>query len=106
MPKGVICGGAVEGSNQLGEIVTCQAMTTCPDGSGPAAVTERAVPHTKTAIKSEPVNAKRERSFSNRTTRSFLLLPFVSSGDEASGCGPKPLAVFVAAVADQPHQIA
>src|SRR5262247_2687551 len=34
MPKGVICGGAVEGSNQLGAIVTCQAMVACPDGAG------------------------------------------------------------------------
>ena len=106
MPKGVICGGAVEGSNQLGEIVTCQAMTACPDGAGSAAMTGSAVPHTKTAIKSEPANAKRDRSSRNRTTRSSLLLPLVFSGDEASGCGPKPLAVFVAAITDQPHEIA
>src|SRR5688500_11488023 len=33
MPNGVICGGAVEGSNQLGAIVTCQATTACPDGA-------------------------------------------------------------------------
>ena len=32
MPNGVICGGAVEGSNQLGAIVTCQAMEACPAG--------------------------------------------------------------------------
>ena len=32
MPNGVICGGAVEGSNQAGEIVTCHAMVTRPDG--------------------------------------------------------------------------
>ena len=31
MPNGVICGGAVDGSNQLGEIVTCQAIVTLPD---------------------------------------------------------------------------
>ena len=30
MPNGVICGGAVDGSNQLGEIVTCQAIVTLP----------------------------------------------------------------------------
>src|SRR5262245_19544922 len=36
MPKGVICGGAVDGSNQPGEMVTCQAMVTLPDGAGPA----------------------------------------------------------------------
>src|SRR5262245_31937842 len=32
MPKGVICGGAVDGSNQLGEMVTNHAMTARPDG--------------------------------------------------------------------------
>src|SRR5262249_18449948 len=36
MPNGVICGGAVDGSNQLGEIVTCQASVARPAG-GPAA---------------------------------------------------------------------
>src|SRR5438093_3898189 len=34
MPNGVICAGAVEGSNQLGAIVTCQAMTASPAGAG------------------------------------------------------------------------
>src|SRR5947207_9473110 len=38
MPNGVICGGAVDGSNQLGEIVTCQATVTWPDGGAAAAV--------------------------------------------------------------------
>src|SRR5262252_262371 len=37
MPNGVICGGAVDGSNQLGAIVTCQAMARRPDGAGPPA---------------------------------------------------------------------
>ena len=37
MPNGVICGGAVDGSNQLGAIVTCHAMTARPDGAGSAA---------------------------------------------------------------------
>src|SRR3954453_12790965 len=32
MPNGVICGGADDGSNQLGAMVTCQAMTARPDG--------------------------------------------------------------------------
>src|SRR5581483_10204980 len=32
MPNGVICGGAVDGSNHAGEIVTCQAITTRPSG--------------------------------------------------------------------------
>src|SRR6478609_9552338 len=38
MPKGVICGGAVDGSNQLGETVTNHAMTARPDGAGAPAV--------------------------------------------------------------------
>src|SRR5512143_1508964 len=38
MPNGVICGGAVDGSNQLGEIVTCHAMVTRPAGGAAAAV--------------------------------------------------------------------
>src|SRR5690348_1439526 len=31
MPNGVICGGAVEGSSQVGAIVTCHAITASPD---------------------------------------------------------------------------
>jgi hypothetical protein len=30
MPNGVICGGAVDGSNHVGAIVTCHAMTASP----------------------------------------------------------------------------
>src|SRR5581483_8795304 len=41
MPNGVICGGAVDGSNQLGERVTCHAMTARPDGAAAPAVTPR-----------------------------------------------------------------
>jgi hypothetical protein len=37
MPNGVICGGAVEGSNHEGAIVTCQAITTSPAAGWPAA---------------------------------------------------------------------
>ena len=40
MPNGVICGGAVEGSNQLGAMVTCQPMTTSP-GAGACAPLSR-----------------------------------------------------------------
>src|SRR3981081_4291918 len=39
MPKGVICAGALDGSNQAGAIVTCQAMTARPFGAGPPAAT-------------------------------------------------------------------
>src|SRR4030095_16369277 len=33
IPNGVIWGGEVDGSNQVGAIVTCQAMTTSPAGA-------------------------------------------------------------------------
>src|SRR5260221_14593579 len=36
MPNGVIWGGAVEGSNQLGAMVTCHAIAASPEG--PAAL--------------------------------------------------------------------
>src|SRR5215468_7045419 len=48
IPKGVICGGAVDGSNQLGAIVTCQAMTASPAGAG-CATAGRARATTRTA---------------------------------------------------------
>src|SRR5271169_1556694 len=61
MPKGVICGGAVDGSNQLGAIVTCQAMTACPDGAGPAAG-DGAAANTRVAVTSKAMNDGRRRS--------------------------------------------
>src|SRR5260370_1531977 len=51
MPDGVICGGAVDGSNQLGEIVTCHAIVTRPDG-GAAAAGETIAPRAATATNS------------------------------------------------------
>src|SRR5882724_9869688 len=64
MPNGVICGGAVEGSNQAGEIVTCQACMICPAGAGPsAALTEIAAKPISTAVNeptsNEPISARR-----------------------------------------------
>src|ERR1043165_7957581 len=60
MPNGVICGGAVDGSNQLGAIVTCQAITTCPDGSfAPAAPTAPVAVNSPATT--EPRIARRER---------------------------------------------
>src|SRR5215831_12784365 len=43
MPNGVICGGAVDGSNQLGAMVMGQAITASPAGDG-WPVTARAAP--------------------------------------------------------------
>src|SRR5580700_2258939 len=53
MPNGVICGGAVDGSNQAGEIVTCQAMTTRPAGAGAPAF-DGLAPNSRMAVKSDP----------------------------------------------------
>ena len=36
MPNGVICGGAVDGSNQAGAMVTCHAIVARPDGTSAA----------------------------------------------------------------------
>src|SRR5438105_15334727 len=60
MPKGVICAGAVEGSNQLGAIVTCHAMTARPEGAGPSAP-KAAATKMKLAANSEAINAGRQR---------------------------------------------
>src|SRR4029077_20311634 len=45
MPNGVICAGAVDGSNQVGAIVTCHATTASPAGAVWAA-TSRVLPRT------------------------------------------------------------
>src|SRR6266851_4190083 len=58
MPNGVICGGALDGSNQAGEIVTCHAMTARPDGS---AATDCGALNAKSARISEPKNPSRKR---------------------------------------------
>src|SRR5436190_491883 len=75
MPNGVICGGAVDGSNQLGEIVTCQAMTTRPAGADAAATTDGLPPDSATATKSAP-NARRNRP---RSSMLMTLLPTLGS---------------------------
>src|SRR6516164_4745207 len=57
MPKGVICGGAVDGSNQLGEMVTCQAITARSDGTASAGV-EAAAQRVARAIGSQTASAR------------------------------------------------
>src|SRR5499425_2169346 len=42
MPNGVICGGAVDGSNQLGASVTCHAITASPGWAAPTGFTASA----------------------------------------------------------------
>src|SRR5260221_7054934 len=56
MPKGVIWGGAVEGSNQAGEIVTCKACTICPVGAGPSAALTEIVAKPISAAVNEPTS--------------------------------------------------
>jgi len=59
MPKGVISGGALEGSNQLGEIVTCHAMIAFAAGVDAPAIAE--VAPKSIAPNREPISATRER---------------------------------------------
>src|SRR5215472_14618212 len=60
MPNGVICGGSVDGSNQLGAIVTCHAITARPDGADTPAVAG-AAPRVTSAPSSKLVNARFRR---------------------------------------------
>src|SRR5258707_13901314 len=70
MPNGVICGGAVDGSNQLGEIVTCHAIVTLPDGPATAAV-EAIAPRATTATSRNWRRAGRRRRTWNEAMRTF-----------------------------------
>src|ERR1700736_2382792 len=65
MPNGVICGGAVDGSNQLGAIVTCHAMAARPDGAGPPAPA-RAGPTATMAPSSSQGKARGSRAMVQR----------------------------------------
>src|SRR5690242_14856127 len=78
MPNGVICGGAVDGSNQLGEIVTCQAIATRPDG-GAAAAVEVIAPRAQT-----PANRSRKRAAAWSDVIGTL------RRDGTRPCGPRP----------------
>src|SRR5262245_7543752 len=62
MPNGVIWGGAVEGSNQLGATVTCQAMTARPAGAAAVAGT---TPEARRAMVSDPASVPRQRCSPN-----------------------------------------
>src|SRR5215211_3550375 len=70
MPNGVICGGAVDGSNQLGEIVTCQAIVTLPDGAATAAI-EAIAPTATTATSRNWRRAWHRRRTWNEAMRTF-----------------------------------
>src|SRR5262245_1201909 len=62
MPNGVICGGAVDGSNQLGAIVIGQAITASPAG-GVWPVTSRAAPSVSTTGTSSDTRRLASRFF-------------------------------------------
>src|SRR5580704_4842617 len=83
MPNGVICGGAVDGSNQLGAIVTCHAMTARPDGVGAAAVA-RVAPSATAATRSRWVNARR-----TRRTRNDVMSTLRAGNGRATGAVPR-----------------
>src|SRR5882672_2053346 len=77
MPNGVICGGAVDGSNQLGDIVTCHAIVARPDG-GAAAAAELIAPMAATAT-----NRSRKRGIWNDVMRTLRR-------DDTRPCDPRP----------------
>ena len=56
MPNGVICGGALDGSNHAGAMVTCQAMTARPDGARCSAAAKTTPPNSSASD-----NATRQR---------------------------------------------
>src|SRR5215469_4283196 len=106
MPNGVICGGAVDGSNQLGAIVTCQAMTACPDGAGSAA-RDGIERHNNIATGSKPINARRAGRSSNKVIRAslktcrsltagktFVRVPEMTLATSKLSCKPMPWARF------------
>src|SRR5829696_5729481 len=79
MPNGVICGGAVDGSSQVGEIVTCHAMTARPDGSAAAALP----PNARKVASKKPANAR---------TR-FIGPPVRPRGRKFSGSWPSGVSI-------------
>src|SRR5215470_3653535 len=74
MPNGVIWGGAVDGSNQLGAMVTCQAMVTWPEGCCEAAGT--VATRTATAVRSERTIERRQGRIADWIT---MFLPCVTA---------------------------
>src|SRR5881409_2414152 len=63
VPKGVIWGGALDGSNQVGAIVTCQAMVTSPAG-GAWPVASWIVPNVRTrAVSNTAIDRREDRMF-------------------------------------------
>src|SRR5712692_2396555 len=72
MPNGVICGGAVDGSNHAGEIVTCHAMTALP-ADALSAVAGAAAPSATRPNANRPSNPGRSQRICKGVIPSPLL---------------------------------
>src|SRR5262249_30671346 len=83
MPNGVICGGAVDGSNQLGAMVTCHAMTARPAGTAAAAAAGVAARAT-TATSNRRVNVRRKPTWNDvmSTLRVAMVVGAERSGED------------------------
>src|SRR5688572_32775648 len=84
MPNGVICGGALEGSNHAGEIVTCHAMTALPAGSFPK---DAGAARATSAKLSAPTNAGQRRRIWNEI---IGVLPCGAHAAKLPGLGSMP----------------
>src|SRR5262245_28270799 len=94
MPNGVICGGAVDGSNQLGAMVTCHAMTARPAGTAAAAAAGVAARAT-TATSNRRVNVRRKpRTWNDvmSTLRVAMVVGAERSGEDGLRLLPVSLA--------------
>src|ERR1043166_9461779 len=95
MPNGVICGGAVDGSNQLGGIVTCHAMAARPEGAGPPAParlapSETAAPSSSHA-KTRGSRAMLQRMFSSQAGDPLRIRKVVVGRASAAACAHGPV---------------
>src|ERR1051326_4423603 len=88
MPKGVICGGASEGSNHAGEIVTCQAMTICPAGA--PAPNDAAARSPIGAAISDPMTARRDGRWCTKAMNSSSQCHGMFIGSGRAGWPPPP----------------
>src|SRR5215475_10914553 len=94
MPKGVVCGGEVDGSNHDGAMVTCQAITTSP-GAGWAAA-PWAVARSSAAASMSP---RREAHGRRRAAQGAL-----TGGATGLGAGPDEARVVTVAAGVVPDE--
>src|ERR1700687_3787474 len=89
MPNGVICGGAADGANQAGEIVTCHAMTTRPDGAT-ASAGDTVAAKIRIAAESAPITPRRGRKPWNDVMRPSLVAQLSVLRNAIGMRGPTP----------------